>query len=179
MADKKKYYWLKFRKDFFNSLRIKRLRKLAGGDTFTIIYLKMQLLSIVTEGHLKFKGIFDNFAEEIAEDINEEPENVSVTIQYLLGCGLLEQNGDDYFLPYAAENIGSECDSAERVRNYRDRQKMLQSNESVTDVKRISNTEIEIDKEKDIDKRKRNKFNRYQQSEYDFDAIEKALTKGK
>ena len=41
-----RYYWLKLNKDFFKSKRIKKLRKLAGGDTYTIIYLKMQLLAI-------------------------------------------------------------------------------------------------------------------------------------
>ena len=41
-----RYYWLKLKDDFFTSKRIKKLRNLAGGDTLTIIYLKMQLKSI-------------------------------------------------------------------------------------------------------------------------------------
>ena len=36
----KKYYWLKLKDDFFNSREIKKLRRIAGGDTYTIIYLK-------------------------------------------------------------------------------------------------------------------------------------------
>jgi hypothetical protein len=39
LADKR-YYWLKLQDGFFDSKRIKKLRKLAGGDTYTIIYLK-------------------------------------------------------------------------------------------------------------------------------------------
>ena len=46
MAGNKRYYWLKLMDDFFDSKRIKKLRKMAGGDTYTIIYLKMQLLSL-------------------------------------------------------------------------------------------------------------------------------------
>lgn len=46
MAENKRYYWLKLMDDFFDSKRIKKLRKMAGGDTYTIIYLKMQLLSL-------------------------------------------------------------------------------------------------------------------------------------
>ena len=46
MTDNRKYYWLKLKDDFFKSRVIKKLRKIAGGDTYTIIYLKMQLLSI-------------------------------------------------------------------------------------------------------------------------------------
>ena len=36
----KKYYWMKFQREFFKSLRIKKLRRLAGGDTYTIIFLR-------------------------------------------------------------------------------------------------------------------------------------------
>ena len=50
----KKYYWLKLKNDFFGSKEIKKLRKIAGGDTFTIIYLKMQLLSIKNGGLIKY-----------------------------------------------------------------------------------------------------------------------------
>ena len=37
----KRYYWLKLKNDFFRGKHIKMLRKIAGGDTYTIIYLKM------------------------------------------------------------------------------------------------------------------------------------------
>lgn len=51
----KKYYWLKLRNDWFGDKRIKKLRSIAGGDTYTIIYLKMQLLSLKNEGKLFLK----------------------------------------------------------------------------------------------------------------------------
>ena len=79
-----RFYWLKLNKDFFKSKRIKKLRKLAGGDTFTIIYLKMQLLATPTEGVLTYTGLEETVAEEIALDIDEDPENVKITLQYLL-----------------------------------------------------------------------------------------------
>ena len=72
----KKYYWLKLMNDFFTLLKIKKLRRIAGGDTYTIIYLKMQLLSLKHNGKLFFEGIEDNFAEEISLTIDEDPENV-------------------------------------------------------------------------------------------------------
>ena len=46
----KRYYWLRFKDDFFDSKRIKKLRKMAGGDTYVIIYLKMQLKALRTDG---------------------------------------------------------------------------------------------------------------------------------
>lgn len=148
-----RYYWLKFQRDFFSSKRIKKLRKLAGGDTYTIIYLKMQLFSIPTDGVLTYTGLEESFAKELALDLDEEYENVEITLQYLLSCGLMEtSDSKEFFMPYVAENLGSECDSAERVRNYRERQKTLQCNADVTEVKRLCNVEKEIDIEEDIEK---------------------------
>lgn len=63
---------------------------MAGGDTYTIIYLKMQLLSLKKGGYLEYSGLEDEFYKEIALDIDEDEINVQVTIQYLLSCGLLE-----------------------------------------------------------------------------------------
>ena len=51
MADGKRYYWLKLRDDFFTSKRIKKLRKIEHGDTYIIIYLKMQLKAMYSNLH--------------------------------------------------------------------------------------------------------------------------------
>lgn len=144
-------YWLRLKKDFFSQPKMRKLRRIAGGDTYTIIYLKMELLSINDEGHLYFEGIEENFVEEIALKIDEDPENVQVTISYLLHQGLLEQEDETTFLlPEVLGCIGSEVDSAERVRRYRER-KTLQCNGNAllsNAVVTASNTEIDKDKEK-------------------------------
>lgn len=151
----KKYYWMKFQREFFKSLRIKKLRRLAGGDTYTIIYLKLQLLSLSSDGYLYYKHIFDSFAEELAEEIDESVENIQVTLNFLMqeGVDLMLQDGDTFFLPYAAENMGSEGASAHRVRDFRERQRLeaLQCNAPVTEVKRLCNVEKEIEEEKEKD----------------------------
>lgn len=154
MAEKR-YYWLKLYDDFFGSLRIKKLRKLAGGDTYTIIYLKMQLKAMKTDGVLRWNGIEDDFASELALDIDEDAENVKVVIAYLLSCGLAETDDNvSYFFPYAVENTGSEGASAQRVRDFRNRQ-ALQSNGGVTQAKQICHGEIEKEIEIDIRDRDR------------------------
>ena len=150
MQSGKRYYWLKLQEDFFSSKRIKKLRRLAGGDTYTIIYLKMQLLAMRTDGILTYSGLEDDFASELALDLDEEPDNVDVTIRYLLSCGLMETSDNkEFFIPYAVSNTGSEGSSAKRVREYRAR-KALPCNGDVTQVKQICNGEIEKEKEKDI-----------------------------
>lgn len=151
MAEKR-YYWLKLQEDFFKSLRIKKLRKLAGGDTFTIIYLKMQLMAIKSEGVLTYKGIEPTFADEIALDMDEDPDNVRLTVAYLLNCGLLETSDDkEFFIPYAVENTGREGSSAQRVREYRER-KALQCNTAVTETPLLCYGEKEKEKEKDTER---------------------------
>ncbi len=158
----KRYYWLKLQEDFFKSKRIKKLRKIAGGDTYTIIYLKMQLLAMKRGGVLEYTGLEPTFADELALDLDEEPENVKVTIGFLLSCGLLETSDDrEYFVPYAVLNTGSECASAKRVREHRGRKslqefpeepnKALPGNADVTPMKRIGNGEKEIEKEIEIE----------------------------
>ena len=57
MSECKRYYWLRLHDDFFDSKRIKKLRRMAGGDTYTIIYLKMQLLAMKTDGIIKWTGL--------------------------------------------------------------------------------------------------------------------------
>lgn len=154
MADisPKRYYWLKLQDDFFKSKRIKKLRKIAGGDTYTVIYLKMQLLAMKNGGVLEYTGLEQTFSEELALDLDEEPENVSVTVNFLLSCGLLETSDNrEYFVPYAVLNTGSEGASAKRVREHRER-KALQSNTDVTDTKQIGNGEKEKELEKELEK---------------------------
>jgi len=115
-----RYFWLKLPSDFFSSKRIKKLRRLAGGDTLTIIYLKLQLLAIKSEGILKYTGVESDIFQELAIDIDEDPDNVHMCISYLVSVGLAELSDTSYlFLPYAVTNTGSESSSAARMRRSR------------------------------------------------------------
>ena len=170
----KRYYWLKLHDDFFTSKRIKKLRSLAGGDTYTIIYLKMQLKALKTDGYLYFDEVSDDFASELALDIDENPDDVRVTIQYLISVGLMEcsENGTEYCLTFMKNLIGSENAGTQRVRDHRARQKALQCNADVTEMKRLGNAEIEIEKdieieiEKEKDKEKKEKTTRHKHGDY-------------
>lgn len=145
----KKYYWLKLRNDWFGDKRIKKLRSIAGGDTYTIIYLKMQLLSLKNEGKLFFEGVEDDFVSELALDLDEEVENVKITVSFLMKNGMLELNNtDEYLLTEVPETIGSETAGAERVRKFRNNKKALQCNTNVTEC----NTEVDKEIESELDK---------------------------
>lgn len=152
MAEKK-YYWLKLSDGFFyKDKAIKKLRKLAGGDTYTIIFLKMLLKALETDGYLYYDGVDTDFASEVALDIDEDEENVKVAVNFLISVGYLVQcNNDSYMLPHCESMTGSETSSAARVRRYREERKALQCNTDVTecnaDVTKC-NTEKEKEKEK-------------------------------
>lgn len=155
MAEAKRYYWLKFKEDFFDSKRIKKLRKMAGGDTYVIIYLKMQLKALKTDGMLEFTGVEQDFADELALDIDESPDDVRVVLTFLLTYGMCECSDNvHYYLPYVVENTGSETAATQRWRDWKKRQdeaKVLESNTTPTLPQRTANAEKEIEKEKEID----------------------------
>lgn len=171
----KRYYWLKLQDGFFNSKRIKKLRKLAGGDTFTIIYLKMQLLAMKTDGFLKWTGLEEDFASELALDLDEDTENVKVTLAYLMSCGLVETSDNiSFYLPWAVENTGSEGSSAKRMRDLRDRQASL-CDADVTPALRLSDGEKEtdIDIELDLEKDKENSSLSFEEEKQEKEEIDR------
>lgn len=121
--DVKRYYWLKLKDDFFRQKEIKQLRRIAGGDSYTIIYLKMLLRSLKDGGKLYYEGVDTDFVSELALDIDEDVENVKMTVAFLTAKGILVQSDtDEYALLTAGEMTGSEGYSAERMRRMRDRQ---------------------------------------------------------
>lgn len=147
----KRYFWLKLKDNFFSDKRIKKLRKIAGGDTYTVIFLKMMLRALQTDGVIEYEGIESTFAEELSLDLDEEPDNVQVTVNYLLASGLLVDLGENkYLLPTVRENTGGETAAAERMRNMRKRN-------NVTPMLRDGYVEKEIDIDIDIDIEKREK----------------------
>lgn len=161
MAEKR-YFWLKLYDDFFTSKRIKKLRSIAGGDTYTIIYLKMQLKALKTDGYLYFDGVMSDFAEELALDIDESAEDVKVTINYLMSVGLLETNdGEEYKLPFLDNCIGSETAHTQRQRDYikrkKERELLTQASQNDADVTQMLQVgDVEIEKEIEIDIEKNN-----------------------
>lgn len=145
----RRYYWIQLAQDFFKSKEMKLLRKMPGGDTYTIIYLKLMLISLEDSGKIYFEELAQDLAEEMALLIDEDTEAVRMTLMFLTKKGLLTRHSDyEFFLEQVPEMIGSETASARRVRKHRE-QKALQSNTNVT--KRNGEIEIELKKDINID----------------------------
>lgn len=143
----KRYYWIQLAQDFFKSKEMKLLRKIAGGDTHTIIYLKMMLISLEDGGHIYYDGLADNLAEEIALVIDENVEDIKITLIFLESKGLLTKINDrDYFLEQVPEMVGSETASTRRSRKHREL-RGLHCNTIAT----TCNGDIDIEKDIDTD----------------------------
>lgn len=145
-----RFYWLKLMSDFFTQPKIKKLRRIAGGDTYTVIYLKMQLLSLKNGGIIPFEGIEETFADELALTMDETPENVQATLIFMESQGLIERiSEEEFFLPETALLIDSEAASTIRSRKHREKKKLLALHCNTDETKR--NGDIDIEKDSEID----------------------------
>ena len=144
MSDNKKYYWLKLKESFFDEKLQKYIRTLPDGDRLLIAYLKMQLKSLRTEGLIKYDQILPAIEEELAMILDEDVNTIKLLLPALEKARAIEilEDGSIYMLAMQ-DLIGKEGKSAERVRNFRERQKQkaLQCNTDVTKC----NTEIELE----------------------------------
>ena len=133
--------------NFFEKREIKKLRNVAGGETYTIVYLKLMLLSLGEQGNIFFEETESDVFEQIAIEINERYEDVKMTLLFLEKNNLCKINDtQDISLQEVPTLIGSETQSTIRSRKSR----ALQSNTTATQLQHTSNVEIDI--EKDIEK---------------------------
>ena len=147
VADKR-YYWFKMEQSFFEQKEIKYLRRLPGGDTYTIIYLKLILKSLENDGKIYYENIGDDYSQEWALEIEEDEKAVSFLVAFLINKGLMIDCGfDEFEITKTKSLVGSETASAERKRRQRERERELPLLESVT-MSQVSHIEkeIEIDK---------------------------------
>ncbi|WP_348619052.1 phage replisome organizer N-terminal domain-containing protein [Lactococcus lactis] len=158
MADKR-YYWFKMEQSFFEQKEIKYLRRLPGGDTYTIIYLKLILKSLENDGKIYYENIGDDYSQEWALEIEEDEKAVSFLVAFLINKGLMIDCGfDEFEITKTKSLVGSETTSAERKRRQRERERELLQFNDVTDsqknvtLSQVGHIESEIEIEKEIDK---------------------------
>lgn len=119
----KRYYWMKLKEDFFESDTINWLEEQENGTTYVMFYLKLCLKALKTDGLLyrqvgNVKMAYDS--KKISEITRTEHDTVLVAMDMLIKLGLIaiEDDGTIVITEFAGM-VGSESDSAERVRRYR------------------------------------------------------------
>lgn len=149
----KRYYWLKLQKDFFKRHDILIIESMPNGKDYILFYLKMLVESVTHDGELRFSETIPYNEEMLATVTNTNVDIVRSAMKVFIELGMMEILDDKtIYMAEVQKMIGSESDSAERVRNHRKRQEMLQCNANVTNC----NTEKEIDIDIEIDKEKDN-----------------------
>ncbi|MDG4958532.1 phage replisome organizer N-terminal domain-containing protein [Lactococcus lactis] len=146
MADKR-YYWFKMEQSFFEQKEIKYLRRLPGGDTYTIIYLKLILKSLENDGKIYYENIGDDYAQEWAMEIEEDEKAVYFLVAFLISKGLMIDCGlDEFEITKTKSLVGSETASAERKRRQREREREVSQLKNVT-LSQVGHIESEIESE--------------------------------
>lgn len=149
MADVKKYYWLKLKRDFFKRHDVRIIEEMPNGKDYILFYLKLLLESIDHEGELRFSDTIPYNENMLSVITNTNIDIVRSAMRVFVELNMIEMFDDQtIFMVETQRLIGSESASAERVRKYRKNQQLLQCNADVTKC----NTEIEIEKDKEKDK---------------------------
>ena len=116
------YHWIKIPEDHLETLKMKKLRGREHGETMTIIYLKILLLSLKWNGYIYYEGVGDSIEEEIASIIDEDKDLVEKTILFMIEYSLLTvcNEKEAVFAEEFKTNTGSDSDK-ERKRMSRAR----------------------------------------------------------
>ena len=144
----KKYYWLKLPETFFRQKDVRGLRRMQDGAELVIIYQKIMLDSIGFDGRIRFENYAPTLEEEIADNIGEDAEKVKVVLDFLRDHNLVEQISEDEIeLTRVVSLIGSETESAARMRQARSNEKAM-SEQCAHNVQKCANNVEQSDTEK-------------------------------
>lgn len=122
---------------------VRYLRRKEHGEIYVIIYLKLLLMSLETNGQIKFEHYSETPEEEIAFAIDEEVEHVKAVLDFLISKNHITVSNDVYCIEKLAEMVGKEGRTASIMRNARAKEKQNDSNK-IQDV--TENCHIVTDK---------------------------------
>jgi predicted phage replisome organizer len=159
MAEQKKFYWLKLKKDFFKRHDIQIIESMPNGKDYVLFYLKLMCESIDHEGNLRFSDTIPYNEQMLSTITNTNIDVVRSALKLLQELNMIEILDDHtIYMNEVDKLIGSavDNDNANRQRRFRERQKenlLAERYESVT--KDNESKSIDIEKDKELDKKKK------------------------
>ncbi len=121
-----RYWWLRLQASFFDSDEVRALESQANGKAYIVIWLKVLLKAIQQEepGVMRFKDAIPYTPALLASILKEDIDQVSAAMKAFQALGLIvvKENGD-IWVEEAKRMVGSESDSAPRMRRLREREK--------------------------------------------------------
>lgn len=158
MAENKRYYWLKLNENFFEDDTMTWLEEQENGKEYIIFYLKLCLKSLSDDGHLvRYVGerLIPYDVNALSRLTNTNKDTVSIAMKLFIEIGLVNQmDSGEIYMTQINEMIGSETDSAKRMRKLRiqeETQRNLPASHCDMDVQN-SDTEKELEIERELEK---------------------------
>lgn len=128
----KRFFWIKLKEGFFEDKYIRIIKKLPNGYRTLVIYLSMQLKALKTDGLIAYEQLLPSYTDELAWLLGEDEEAVNEALHTLEKFNLIEVWDDKTVYLTAKQEliaVGSESESAERVRRCRAKKRALQCND--------------------------------------------------
>ena len=120
MAEDKRFYWLKLKKDFFKRHDVTILEGLPNGKEYLLFYLKLLVESIDHDGILRFSDTLPYTPEMLASIMKFDVETVREALHHLSQFGMIEILEDGSIVLNEEERmVGYETKWAEKKRTYR------------------------------------------------------------
>ena len=156
MAEVKKFYWLKLKRDFFKRHDIRIIEEMENGKDYILFYLKMLLESIDHEGELRFSETIPYDEKMLSVITNTNIDIVRSAMKVFVGLNMLEILDDNtIYMAEVKKLTGCETEYAKKKREYR--QKLLETKQDEDNVKtKKDNVRQEIEKELELKKEKEN-----------------------
>lgn len=144
----KKFYWLKLKRDFFKRHDIRIIESMPNGKDYILFYLKMLLESIDHEGELRFSDAIPYNEQMLAVITNTNIDIVKAAMTLFIDLRMVDVMDDQTIYMMEVEKlIGSESESAERMRRHRKNTRPSLCDANV----QKSDAEIEIETEKETE----------------------------
>ena len=156
MAESKKYYWLKLKRDFFKRHDIRIIEEMENGKDYILFYLKMLLESIDHEGELRFSETIPYNEKMLSVITNTNIDIVRCALKVFADLKMIEIFDDStIYMAEVKKLTGSETEFAKKKREYRQKLLELKQNEDNVETKKDNvrqeiETELEIEKDKEI-----------------------------
>ena len=155
MADRKKYYWIKLKTDFFDQDTIDFLMGQENGAEYVVIYQMLMLKTAQQGGYLGTKMAEVMVPYDIKKIVRDtkyfDYDTVTIALELFKKLGLVyEESNHILKLAGAEQLVGSESKWAEKKRIYRDSQRTIQG-QIEDNVRQEIDIDKEIEKEKDIE----------------------------
>lgn len=148
MADAKKYFWLRLKRDFFKRHDIQIVEAMPNGKDYILFYLKLLCESVDHEGNLRFSEQIPYNDQMLSTITNTNVDIVRNAIKIFSELGMIDILDDGtYFMSEVQKMIGFETEWAQKKREYR--QKLIED-KSRTKKDNVRQ-EIEIEKEKELE----------------------------